>query len=293
MTQGSTLEIVIRQTIIITALGLGLFDVGLAAQPSTSSKSDATLTGFCEVVQTPDKSADNPNAHLTHEPHGLSFTEVLEKYRQDVGARASAWLGDAKIKRVVFVEFPKQGSLEGGVYRPNPGYRGADQLAALVEVNGKKVKVEIRLVTVGHKVYAGEPGSYLGKSNEYKLANDCELRSKVRRISEIGSESPLYGMFDGHSQRAINAIGGFLGSTVVSSVSFASLDGRAIASTTGEFSTAQIALDSTAAGHGWFIDETPLSNEEFLPTANPNEWVAKAGSARSPAPLIFRRATRF
>jgi hypothetical protein len=32
------------------------------------------------------------------------------------------------------------------------------------------------------------------------------------------------------------------------------------------------------AGYNWFIDTTPADNSEFLPTSNPNEWVAKAGS---------------
>ncbi len=40
-----------------------------------------------------------------------------------------------------------------------------------------------------------------------------------------------------------------------------------------------ILLDTHAAGHGWFIDATPDSNEEFLPTSNPDLWLAKAGSA--------------
>ena len=38
-------------------------------------------------------------------------------------------------------------------------------------------------------------------------------------------------------------------------------------------------LDNNAAGHGWYIDSTPLSNEEFLPTADANIWQAKPGSA--------------
>jgi hypothetical protein len=38
-------------------------------------------------------------------------------------------------------------------------------------------------------------------------------------------------------------------------------------------------LDSNAAGYNWFIDTTPAADSEFLPTSNPNEWVAKAGSA--------------
>jgi VCBS repeat-containing protein len=37
-------------------------------------------------------------------------------------------------------------------------------------------------------------------------------------------------------------------------------------------------LDTNAAGYNWFIDPTPADNSEFLPTSNPNEWVAKAGS---------------
>ena len=40
-----------------------------------------------------------------------------------------------------------------------------------------------------------------------------------------------------------------------------------------------ITLDNNAADHGWFIDATPGGNEEFLPTSNPNVWVARPGSA--------------
>jgi hypothetical protein len=47
-------------------------------------------------------------------------------------------------------------------------------------------------------------------------------------------------------------------------------------STTG--TTTAITLDTNAAGYGWFIDQTPADNSEFLPTSNPNEWVAKVGS---------------
>ena len=40
-----------------------------------------------------------------------------------------------------------------------------------------------------------------------------------------------------------------------------------------------ITLDTKAAGHGWFIGPTPGTNEEHLPTSNPNEMGARAGSA--------------
>jgi predicted Zn-dependent protease len=59
---------------------------------------------------------------------------------------------------------------------------------------------------------------------------------------------------------------------------FANLPGTAVGETKGEGADATIILDTDAAGHGWFIDYTSYLNDEFLPTSNPNEWVAKAGS---------------
>ena len=57
-------------------------------------------------------------------------------------------------------------------------------------------------------------------------------------------------------------------------VEIADLPGTAVAQTTGQ----TITLDNNAAGHNWFIDATPADNAEFLPTSNPNQWIAKAGS---------------
>ncbi|MFZ4528874.1 MAG: matrixin family metalloprotease, partial [Undibacterium curvum] len=60
---------------------------------------------------------------------------------------------------------------------------------------------------------------------------------------------------------------------------FSDLAGTAVGQTTGQGKDAQITLDSNAAGHGWFIDSTPDQNDEFLPTSNPDVWIAKSGSA--------------
>ncbi len=57
-------------------------------------------------------------------------------------------------------------------------------------------------------------------------------------------------------------------------LNIADLPGGAVGQTVGT----TITLDDNAAGYGWFIDPTPSDNSEFLPTSNPNEWVAKAGS---------------
>ena len=61
--------------------------------------------------------------------------------------------------------------------------------------------------------------------------------------------------------------------------SFTNLPGTAVGQTTGVGTAANILLDINAAGRGWFMDSTPLSNDDYLPTSNPNEWIAKAGSA--------------
>lgn len=55
--------------------------------------------------------------------------------------------------------------------------------------------------------------------------------------------------------------------------------GTAVAQTEGEGTSAQIALDTDAAGHGWYIDPTPLDNSDFLPTADPTIFKAAPGSA--------------
>ena len=43
---------------------------------------------------------------------------------------------------------------------------------------------------------------------------------------------------------------------------FGALKAITVAQTTGEGATAQITIDPTAAGHGWYIDATPLDNTD-------------------------------
>jgi hypothetical protein len=53
------------------------------------------------------------------------------------------------------------------------------------------------------------------------------------------------------------------------------LDGAALAQTVGSV----VVLDESAAGHGWFIDPTPLADEEFAGASNDGEAQAKASGA--------------
>jgi hypothetical protein len=62
------------------------------------------------------------------------------------------------------------------------------------------------------------------------------------------------------------------------SITFGALPGSAVGEEISSGGWASIILDTNAAGYGWFTDATPDDNSEFLPTSNPNEWVAKVGS---------------
>jgi hypothetical protein len=60
---------------------------------------------------------------------------------------------------------------------------------------------------------------------------------------------------------------------------FQDLAGSAVGTTAGEGANAAITLDTDAAGHGWYVDPTPLDNtDDYLPTSDPSIWQAKAGS---------------
>jgi len=66
------------------------------------------------------------------------------------------------------------------------------------------------------------------------------------------------------------------GSSIIdlNTLNFASLEKGAV----GQSDLTGITLDDNANGYHWYIDLTPGLNEEFLPTSNPYEWVAKPGS---------------
>jgi len=75
-----------------------------------------------------------------------------------------------------------------------------------------------------------------------------------------------------HSMFSFSSEFGFLGDSGL--FALANLSGTAVGQTTGSV----ITVDDNAAGHGWYIDYTPYLNEEYLPTSNPNEWIARPGS---------------
>lgn len=126
-------------------------------------------------------------------------------------------------------------------YDPNPGFVGDDQATFLAEYAGKRYKIVLKL-----KVFSSE---IVFPSNP-----DCPYPTLIWLNPKRTSTAP----FDP------NGI----------AVAVADLPNSALGQTTGT----TITLDTNAAGYNWFIDPTPFDNSEFLPTANPNEWIAKADS---------------
>ncbi len=151
----------------------------------------------------------------------------------------------------------QHGSLSSGVdslgftsyyYDPAPGYLGDDQAKFLaeLELGGKHLRIMIIV--------------------QIKVLESVDERSPTCPDPVmIKAPTPVTGDSSYNTGYNLASV----------SVDFAALPNGAIGQTTGS----TITLDTNASGYGWFIDPTPADNSEFLPTSNPNEWVAKAGSA--------------
>lgn len=134
-------------------------------------------------------------------------------------------------------------------YSPTDGFVGADHFSVLIEKDGVKVRIEYVVEMIERN---DSPVNYCNPET-WKITSAPALD-----ISNISSLLSTVGI-----PRAvgIDAIG---------------LTGNALAQT----SNTSITLDSTGAGHGWYLDPSPLDNtDDFLPTADKTIWRAKAGSA--------------
>jgi hypothetical protein len=125
-------------------------------------------------------------------------------------------------------------------YDPTPNYEGDDRAVFLAEFEGKVYKIVIDLHVFEFVVD--------------ESASSCSA-PKLIKVKKPASGSSDLGL-DGVT------------------VSFSEMSGGTLGQTTGS----NITLDTTAANYGWYIDYTPYLNDEYLPTSNPNLWVAKAGT---------------
>jgi len=170
---------------------------------------------------------------------------------------------------------PVDSSLGHYAYLPEKGYLGKDSATLLVDIGGRKVKIVYLLEAIEGP---------LGNTGWEDLCSETGLQWKISAILDAngnGSITAVDYSSPATDSAALDAwlraaeLHGSLADLSGVNVSFASLAGGEVGQTSGN----TIALDDNAAGHGWYVDPTPLDNsDDYLPTSNPNIWQAKAGT---------------
>jgi len=165
---------------------------------------------------------------------------------------------------VTLLEGPQHGELDGEQYLPtSPDYYGEDSATLLVEIGGYTAKV----------IYVFNITSSAGSGTEgYDPYEDPELcpNGRLWRIS-LSPDDPNATVY---TIPYPDQWSGLLAEASKVTVTFADLPGEALGQRLGN----TITLDVDAAGHGWFVDETPWDNSEYVATSNLNAWVAKSDS---------------
>jgi hypothetical protein len=177
----------------------------------------------------------------------MDVLQVLPPKDRPLALDGELWRSAAATATIT--QQPKHGQVEisvsgyGYTYQPNDEFEGEDRFTLQTVYEEQRFMLHYR-VYVFPVDDAGEPSN-----------NDC-------------SKWPF-----------ADSSTSFLALFPDTGISFSDLPGSSLAQTTGTGPTAQITLDTDAAGYGWFIDYTPYLNEEYLPTSNPYEWIAQPGSA--------------
>jgi hypothetical protein len=146
-----------------------------------------------------------------------------------------------------------------------PTYRGWDKVVYAVEVKGQRYKVVIDLLSI--------------PDGEVRGGQMCEWRPRLKSGWAVGAMPDISSTDYAAWQRSAT-LSALIASAQSTLTGFTDLPATALGQTTGEGASAQITLDSNAAGHGWYVDPTPLDNtDEYLPTSQAGVWQAKADSA--------------
>jgi hypothetical protein len=143
------------------------------------------------------------------------------------------------------------------------GYEGYDAFVLQVEGNGQTVQLR-------YFVYVSEDTG----ADMFSNKNCKGIAWKISQTTPDTSADNLATW-----QRASD-LSTLLANASQTLTGFADLPSSAVGNTVGAGSTASITLDTTAAGHNWYIDPMPLDNtDDYLPTSNPNVWQAKISNA--------------
>lgn len=156
--------------------------------------------------------------------------------------------------------------LSAMLYKPNPGFEGVDTGILAFEVKGKTyLSVQKFIVSIPR--------------SEKPLPWDCKEAWKLPPVKKSDSGLPLGDAWTVAQLDQQVLLAGLVAAMSGVNDSFVQMSGSVAATTLGQGSTAQITLDTDAAGHGWYIDPTPLNNtDDYLPTGDSNVWQAKPGN---------------
>ena len=171
------------------------------------------------------------------------------------------------------LQVPKHGELKAEVdntgitsyrYDPAPGFLGNDQAIFLATYGGKRYKIILDIKVL-----------YVVDERSSTCPDPTLIRvKKVSYVPNPGAETTDLAAW----QRA-SELSALIADASQSLTGFSDLASTALGQTTGEGASAQITLDTNAAGHNWYIDPTPLDNsDDYLPTSDASVWKAKAGS---------------
>jgi Matrixin len=177
-----------------------------------------------------------------------------------------------------------------GVYFASQGYIGKDRIDYLIE--GKDYQGRPLSLTIVYYINVPTLNEFRYSANtkqSYKeaLKRHCGTPLSEWRISQTGSI--LGDLVNANLTQQADELGAWQRASTLSALlanasqflsGFIDLASTAVGETVGQGLSAQITLDTNAAGHGWYINPTPLDNtDEYLPTSDATVWQAKAGSA--------------
>jgi predicted chitinase len=253
-------------------------------QAQDNTKAAGRAIGVCELVENDE----------TMNVASISAISSAELYIQEYEHLGDFTEEDVNSEKATILQLPKHGTLGKDteptlngmyIYTPNKGYVGKDFAVVLVEIKGIKIKVFYYFHVLDHEttgLWNLECGK---KGGQWKISQDANGNSVLTAVDYLPT---LTGNSTSASDAA--ALAGTLGKGLAGSfatsgtstslstgitLNIADLPGGAVGETTGT----SITLDTNAAGYGWYIDPNPAANSDFLPTANPDVWMAKAGSA--------------
>ena len=173
--------------------------------------------------------------------------------------------------KVIVLQQPKNGILnsKANEYLPHKDFMGLDSFTVQIHKNNVKVNIKYYVIV------ADGPNT-----NDYlcrKIPNK-PIDIDPWKISQFGQPDTTSNDLAAWQRSA--TLSALIASAQQTLTGFTDLPATALGKTTGEGTSAQITLDQNAAGHGWYIDPTPLDNSDnYLPTSNPTVFKAKAGSA--------------